>query len=66
MPLVPDEVGSKTFRRAWRGYDRPQVDAHLRDVATDYGAAIHRVAALAEDRSRAQADAEGLRRDLEG
>lgn len=65
MSLLPDEVTSKTFRRSWRGYDRLQVDAHLRDVATDYGAAIHRVAALAEDRSHAQTDNDALRHELE-
>lgn len=63
MSLLPDEVTATTFRRGWRGYDRHQVDAHLRDVATDYAAAIHRVAALAEDRSRAQTDNDELRRE---
>lgn len=65
MPLLPDEVSSKTFRRWGRGYDRHQVEAFLRAAASDYGAAISRVAALAEERTRALADNEGLRNEID-
>lgn len=64
MPLLPDEVSSKTFRRWGRGYDRHQVDAFLRAVASDYSAAISRVAALAEERARALADNGSLRNEV--
>ncbi len=66
MPLLPDEMSSKTFRRRWgRGYDRHQVEAFLREVASDYGAAISRVATLAEERTRALADNGGLRNEID-
>ncbi|HJT03456.1 MAG TPA: DivIVA domain-containing protein [Pseudonocardiaceae bacterium] len=66
MPLLPDEVAAKTFRRRWgRGYDRHQVEAFLRAVASDYGGAISRVAALAEERTRALADNGRLRSEME-
>ncbi len=66
MPLLPDEVSAKTFRRRWaRGYDRHQVEVFLREVATDYGAAISRVAVLAEERTRALADNGSLHNDID-
>lgn len=65
MPLLPDEVAVRTFRRRWgRGYDRHQVETFLRDVACDYGAAINRVAALAEERTRALSDNGNLRNEI--
>lgn len=65
MALAPEEVRDTTFRRRWRGYDRSQVDERLGRVATDYGAAIARIAALAEERSEAQAQRDALRRDID-
>lgn len=66
MPLLPEDVSSKSLRRRWwRGYDRHQVQAFLRDVATDYEAAISRVALLADERSRAQADNDNLRQEID-
>jgi DivIVA domain-containing protein len=66
MPLLPDEVAAKTFQRRWgRGYNRHQVEAFLRAVASDYGGAISRVAALAEERTRALTDNGELRSEIE-
>ncbi|HVE96965.1 MAG TPA: DivIVA domain-containing protein [Pseudonocardiaceae bacterium] len=66
MPLLPDEVAAKSFRRRWgRGYDRNQVEAFLRDVASDYGAAISRVAVLADERTAALAGNSSLRNEID-
>ena len=66
MPLLPDEVAAKSFRRRWgRGYDCHQVEAFLRDVASDYGAAISRVAVLADERTAALADNSSLRNEID-
>lgn len=66
MPLLPDEVSAKTFRRRWgRGYDRQQVETFLRDVAADYSAAISRIATLAEERAQALADNGSLSNDVD-
>jgi DivIVA domain-containing protein len=51
MSLLPEEIAAKTFPRRWRGYDARQADAFLQRVAADYGAAIHRISAVAEDQS---------------
>lgn len=67
MPLLPAEVSATVFRRRWwRGYDRHQVKSFLREVATDYGGAIERIAVLADERSREQSENETLRRELDG
>ncbi len=51
MPLLPEEVATKTFpRRLWRGYDPREVDAFLQHVAADYTTAIHQVAAASAQR----------------
>ncbi|MCA1836688.1 MAG: DivIVA domain-containing protein, partial [Actinobacteria bacterium] len=61
MPLLPDEVATKTFaHRLWRGYDRSQVDGFLQRVAADYAGAIDRIATLAEDRTAARARVDEL------
>lgn len=65
MPLLPDEVAAKTFRRRWgRGYDRHQVQSFLGAVASDYGAAINCLAALAEKRTQSLAGS-GLRDEID-
>lgn len=65
MPLLPEEITSQSFRRQrWGGYDRGQVDAFLRRVQLDYAAAIHRIGAVAEDRSRSAASWDELAREL--
>lgn len=33
MAIEPDEIQTKTFRRAWRGFDPDEVRAYLEDVA---------------------------------
>ncbi|MBW3594656.1 MAG: DivIVA domain-containing protein, partial [Actinobacteria bacterium] len=40
MPLSPDEIQTKEFEQAMRGYDKDQVRAFLNTVASDYRAAL--------------------------
>jgi len=55
MPVPPEDVAVRGFRRRlWRGYDRSEVEAFLRQVAGDYAGAIDRIAAVAQDRTRAE------------
>lgn len=52
MPLTPDEVAGKKFSLVYgRGYSRTEVDAFLADVASDYEAAIEKIALAAEEAS---------------
>ncbi len=60
MPVLPEEVAAKEFGRRARGYDRSQVELFLEQVATDYAAAIDRIATVAEDRAQGRTRVEGL------
>jgi DivIVA domain-containing protein len=61
MPLLPDEVATKTFgHQFWRGYDRSQVNGFVQQVAADYAGAIDRIATLAEDRTAVRSCVEDL------
>jgi cell division initiation protein len=52
MPLTPDEVAGRKFTVVYaRGYARGEVDAFLADVASDYRAAIEKIALAAEEAS---------------
>jgi DivIVA domain-containing protein len=55
MPLTPDEVAGKKFSAVYgRGYARTEVDAFLAEVASDYRAAIEKIALAAEEASNPQ------------
>jgi DivIVA domain-containing protein len=44
MPILPEEIATATFTRVHRqGYHVGEVDAFLRSVATDYGAALEKM-----------------------
>ncbi|MDP9233712.1 MAG: DivIVA domain-containing protein [Actinomycetota bacterium] len=44
MPILPEEIATATFTRVHRqGYHAGEVDAFLRSVATDYGAALEKM-----------------------
>jgi DivIVA domain-containing protein len=44
MPILPEEVATATFTRVHRqGYHTGEVDAFLRSVAADYGAALEKM-----------------------
>jgi len=60
MPVLPEEVAAKKFGRRARGYDRSQVELFLEQVATDYAAAIDRIATVAEDRAQGRTRVEEL------
>lgn len=61
MPLLPEQISTRTLRRRWRGYDREQVEELLARVAADYTGAIERIAHEAtqppETLARARAEA---------
>lgn len=42
MPFPPEEIETKRFVPAFRGYDRDEVDAFLRSVAADYRKLLQR------------------------
>lgn len=65
MPVLPEEITGHEFRRRWRGYDRGQVAGFLHRVGVDYGGAIERIAAVAEDGARARAERAELDRRLD-
>ena len=51
MTLLPEEVANKKFSVTYgRGYDRKEVDAFLKKVASSYQAAIEKIALVAEGR----------------
>jgi DivIVA domain-containing protein len=66
MPVLPEEITTASLRRRWRGYHPAQVEALLNRIATDYSGALDRIATLAEDRARYQADQQQLQRRLDG
>jgi DivIVA domain-containing protein len=44
MPILPEEIATATFTRVHRqGYHTGEVEAFLRDVAADYGAALEKM-----------------------
>ena len=65
MPVLPEEITTASLRRRWRGYDPAQVEALLSRIATDYGGALDRIATLAEERARYQADQQHLQQRLD-
>lgn len=44
MPFPPEEIETKRFVPAFRGYDRDEVDAFLRSVAAEYRKLLQRPA----------------------
>lgn len=64
MPVLPEEITTVRFRRRWRGYDRGQVVGFLNRVGADYGGAIERIGAVAEEGARARAERAELDRRI--
>lgn len=49
MPFSSDEIATKRFVVALRGYDRAEVDAYLRALANDQARLLQRIQELERD-----------------
>ncbi len=47
-PLTPDQINSKTFSTAMRGYEKDEVDAYLKELSEEYAAALERPTAAVD------------------
>jgi cell division initiation protein len=61
MKITPLDITQKSFRRALRGFDRPEVEAFLGLVASEFEALVKEVQALREDARRKEEQIHELR-----
>lgn len=64
MPFSPEEISSKHFVVTLRGYDRAEVDAYLRAVASDQTRLLRRISELESPSGRSEGPVEAGDGDL--